>query len=378
MQKTILKSMDAIIGRALSYLLPAASDNIPVYPPKSFLIIRPGGIGDAVLLIPAINELKRSFPFSVITVLAEKRNAAVFCLCPQIHSILCYDKPIDLKLAITQNFDCIIDTEQSHYLSACIARLTKSSRRIGFATNKRGKLFHDKIAYHQDRYEAFSFFDLLQPFDIKPPTIITGNFLNIDKKSVQNAEKLLKQLTTKQFITIFPGASIPERCWGADRYNELVKLLKQFGVTPVVIGGKNEYRSGEQIIQNSQALNLAGKTTLAETAAIIAASSLLVTSDSGMLHLAVGLDVPTVSLFGPGRHKKWAPQGEKHLVLRKDDMPCSPCTTFGWTPPCRYNVKCMEQITVDQVFNGIGIQLTSVANVLEHCKCKLDMIEVVK
>jgi ADP-heptose:LPS heptosyltransferase len=105
-------------------------------------------------------------------------------------------------------------------------------------------------------------------------------------------------------------------------------------------------------------LNLAGATTLAETAAVIKKSALLLSGDSGVLHIAVGLGVPTVSLFGPGRVKKWAPQGEHHIVINKE-LPCSPCTTFGHTPPCPIHAQCMRDISVDEVVTAVTMLLTS-------------------
>ena len=107
-----------------------------------------------------------------------------------------------------------------------------------------------------------------------------------------------------------------------------------------------------EVIAGGLGLNLAGMTSLSETAAVIQKSSLLLSGDSGVLHIAVGLGVPTVSLFGPGRVKKWAPQGERHIVISKE-LPCSPCTTFGTTPPCPNGIRCMSDITVDEVVNAV-------------------------
>ncbi|MBI5483179.1 MAG: glycosyltransferase family 9 protein, partial [Deltaproteobacteria bacterium] len=119
------------------------------------------------------------------------------------------------------------------------------------------------------------------------------------------------------------------------------------GFRIVVVGGREDREEGD-IISGAWGLNLAGMTTLAETAAIIAGSRLLISGDSGVLHLAVGLDVPTVSLFGPGIAAKWAPRGDKHIVLNQN-ISCSPCTRFGTTPPCPVGVRCMKEITADQV-----------------------------
>jgi len=120
-------------------------------------------------------------------------------------------------------------------------------------------------------------------------------------------------------------------------------------------------------------LNLAGMTSLSESAAIIQKSSLLLSGDSGVLHIAVGLGVPTVSLFGPGRVKKWAPRGDRHIVINKE-LPCSPCTSFGTTPPCPNKTRCMSDITVDEVVNAVTMLLTSVGAMPSKC-CKRDWIE---
>jgi ADP-heptose:LPS heptosyltransferase len=79
---------------------------------------------------------------------------------------------------------------------------------------------------------------------------------------------------------------------------------------------------------------------------------LLVSGDSGVLHLAVGLDVPTVSLFGPGIAEKWAPRGDIHRVI-DHHLACSPCTRFGTTPPCPIQARCLADIGVDEVLGKI-------------------------
>jgi ADP-heptose:LPS heptosyltransferase len=95
--------------------------------------------------------------------------------------------------------------------------------------------------------------------------------------------------------------------------------------------------------------------------------------DSGVLHIAVGLGVPTVSLFGPGRTKKWAPQGALHIVINKG-LACSPCTTFGTTPPCPHDARCMRDISADEVINAVTMLLTSTGAMPSGC-CKRDWIE---
>jgi len=117
----------------------------------------------------------------------------------------------------------------------------------------------------------------------------------------------------------------------------------------VVIGGRQEKELGDRIITGiSGAVNLASRTSLAETAAVISESALLLSGDSGVLHLAVALAKPTVSIFGPSSPEKWAPRGAHHLVLRSVHS-CAPCMRYGSMPSCPDRVRCLNDVTVDQV-----------------------------
>lgn len=370
----LMKFLDAALGRIVVSLLPKSSvckvsDSI-----SSFLIIRPGGIGDAVLLIPALHALREKFPAAKITVLAEYRNSTVFRLCPDIDSVLQYDNPSGLLQAVRGDYDVVIDTEQWHRLSAVVARMTRAPIMIGYATNERSRLFTHPIRYSHDNYEADSFFNLLEPLGIQAG-FVTEHFLVIPETSIVTASGLLTDFKSSLFVTIFPGASIPERRWGAGRFRKVAEWLSAVGIKVVVVGGKEDYQQGEIIVAGGLGLNLAGQTSLQDTAAVIDRSALLVSGDSGVLHIAVGLGKPTVSLFGPGRAKKWAPRGDRHIVINKE-LPCSPCTTYGNTPPCKINAQCIQSITADEVANAVTMLMTS-EGVIPSCCDKRKWIEVV-
>lgn len=343
-----MKAVDALVGSLITRLLPSLSQSVSLLPVNSILIIRPGGIGDAVLLAPVIRQLKVKYPNIQITILAERRNAGVFALVPSVDLLYCYDRPAEFWCAVRGKYDVVIDTEQWHRLSAVVARLVRAPIKIGFATNERHRMFTHTLTYSHDEYEVFSFKRLLEPLiGVSEQTEVAIPFLTIPPAATATAEKLLETLSDKPFITIFPGASIPERRWGANRFRAVSDALSQKGYGIVVVGGAVD-EADAQAITGETGLNLAGKTSLAETAALLARSALLISGDSGVLHIAVGLGVPTISLFGPGRACKWAPQGDLHAVINKN-LPCSPCTTYGTTPPCPYHARCMQEITVDEV-----------------------------
>jgi ADP-heptose:LPS heptosyltransferase len=344
-----LKKLDGIIGSLLASLWPRPQAGVPLSHVSSFLLIRPGGIGDAVLLVPVIERLRDLFPAARIVVLAEKRNCGAFALCPGIDRVLCYDRPRELFAALASNSDVVIDSEQWHRLSALVARIAPSQLKIGYATNERQRLFTHPVTYSHENYELDSFFALLKPLGIEPPATILSPFLTIPTVDQETADNMLGNLRDVAFVALFPGASIAERCWVTENFRQLAGRFVAEGLAVVVVGGKEDIAAGRAIVDGLSALNLAGKTSLSETAGILKRSQLLVSGDSGVLHLGVGLGTPTVSLFGPGIAAKWAPRGERHAVI-DHKLPCSPCTRFGTTPPCPIGAKCIQDITVDEVF----------------------------
>ncbi len=352
----IVKKLDRLLGplaaSIVMRLCPSPPwDEVP-QEPKAVLFIRPGGIGDAVLLLPAIRVLKEANPELIIDVLAEKRNVGIFSLSPDVSNVLCYDRLPELWRAIRGKYDLIIDTEQWHRLSAVVARLAGAPFTLGYGSNDRRRLFSHCVSYDQGKYEAESFFDLVVVLGASKPDIMPVPFLEVPLETRARAEEILFSLADKTFVALFPGASIPERRWGGERFRALAICLQEKGFPVVLIGGAADQREGEEIVADGLGLNLAGRTSLPETAAIIKRSSLLVSGDSGLLHIGVGLGKPTVSLFGPGIAKKWAPRGENHIVVNKD-LSCSPCTRFGCTPKCPIDAQCMKDITVDEVFSAV-------------------------
>ncbi|AJY71991.1 heptosyltransferase [Geobacter sulfurreducens] len=356
----LLKQIDRLVGRLASSLLPRPVPRQTNSPPKSILVIRPGGIGDAVLLAPALHALQRRYPGVSIDILAERRNAGAFALCPGLRSVSRYDVPAEFFSVLCSRYDIVIDTEQWHRLSAVVARVVRAGIKIGFATNERRRLFTHPIPYEQDDYEADSFMRLLTPLGIGGKGEAECSFLAVPARDAELVDQLLGGQKGRRFVTLFPGASIAERRWGAERFASLAALLVQRGIDVVVVGGESERADG-RAVEAAGGLSLCGRTGLAATAAVIGRSALLVSGDSGILHIAVGLGIPTVSLFGPGRAKKWAPRNGCHTVIDKE-LPCSPCTTFGYTPKCPENARCMADIAVDEVKGAILAVLEKISH----------------
>jgi len=347
----VLKMIDRIAGKFLiSFLGDRVNADKYVIPDlKSILVIRPGGIGDAVLLLPAINTLKTTLPHINIDILCEKRNAGIFEFSDSVKNIFLYDRDFELFRCLRKRYDAVIDTEQWHRLSAIVAHIIKSPIKIGFDTNERRKLFTYKIPYNHEDYEVYSFLNLIKPLiNISPQFNPNIPFINIKEVFPSN---FLRD-NTKKLVAIFPGATVIERKWGGDKYGMLAKALENRGYNIVILGSNADRKEAEKIKKHAQSsIDLTGKTSLKEVAVVLKYSSLLITADSGIMHIAYGIGTPTVSLFGSGIEKKWAPQGENHIILNKH-LPCSPCTKFGYTPPCPNNFNCMNFISVDEVISA--------------------------
>jgi len=335
-----LKRLDSLVGPLLTRLFSKRrAEDLPA--PRSALFIRPGGIGDAVLLVPALRALQAACPGCQIDILAESRNAAVFAFCPGLGAVHRYDSLPGLAAALLGDYDLVVDTEQWYRLSALLARLSRARMLVGFATNERARLFTHPVPYSLEQYEALSFFRLLEPLRIAAPAVVEAPFLTLPGTARRAAEELLAPLSGEPFLTIFPGASVPEKQWGIGNFRALAERLAAGGIRPVIVGGEDTRAAGEEICRGGIALNLAGRASLAVTAALLGQGRVLVSGDSGLLHIAAGLGTPTVSLFGPSDPRKWSPQGAQHVVF-SCQADCAPCSRFGTIPPCDSGVRCMD------------------------------------
>jgi ADP-heptose:LPS heptosyltransferase len=357
----LMKFIDAAIGRIATSFIPAPANRKPVSCIASVLIIRPGGIGDAVLLASVICSLKKTYPAIHITILAEKRNVGVFPLIPGVDRLLCYDQICDLIKALRGSYDVVIDTEQWHRMSAVVSRITRAPVKIGFDTNERRRMFTHTIPYSHDDYEVVSFANLMCAVFTDLPDVVAYESFSLPETAILKAQSMIKSLSgVQRVVALFPGASIPEKRWPLQSWRTLAQHLAKNGMGVVVVGGKDVVGDADDIIRSLPGINTAGRLTLVETAAILKQSQLLVSGDSGVLHLAWLTGTPTVSLFGPSNAAKWAPCGDKHLVITRK-LPCSPCSSFGNTPPCPISARCMSEISVDEVVEASLLQLRRTA-----------------
>ena len=159
----------------------------------------------------------------------------------------------------------------------------------------------------------------------------------------------------EKIICLFPGATINERLWPEKRWANVIDWIAHNNLRPILIGGSKEYTQCKKIMgycKTSSGINLCSTLSIIETAGLFKQAKLLISTDSGILHLGVLCNIPTISLFGSGISDKWAPKGDNHSVIKKN-LDCSPCTRFGTTPPCPNKKVCMHKITPEDVIKNI-------------------------
>ncbi len=318
----------------------------------NILVIRPGGIGDAALLLPVLKKLKKKHSVK-IDVLCEPRNKAVFSRALYVDRVFDYWSIRDLSLLLRKKYKLIIDTEQSHILSNFFSYLLMAEKRAGFFTNNRS--YDIGTYYSHTDYELNSFNRLFsvaidkwdKRLDFDPPYIYTSC---AEKQKVSSIIQDIK----RPIVCLFAGASISLRKWSPIRWAKVSDRLWDMGFQCVLLGSKLDSDINRKIASycSSEIRDLTGLLSISETAELFRKSRLLISTDSGILHIAVIEGLSTVSLFGPGIADKWAPKGSKHKVIRKE-LPCSPCTRFGSTPYCKKKALCMRLIKVEDVMEAV-------------------------
>jgi ADP-heptose:LPS heptosyltransferase len=374
LRQQALKKIDRVVGPWMTAHVKPRPDGIPrmarsashywkgrpVSPDEvgNILVIRPGGLGDAALTFPMLKALGDFYSKSTMVVLAEMRNASIYAASPVVDAVFCYDqKPLTTLNRLRHfGFEVIIDTEQFHHFSTLLANLLKPTYLCGFDTLSRSRLQTHSVGYSDETYEVLSFLDLAVSltgesvhFDPKAP------FISAPPEAGAWAQKTLSRANSRPVAVVMPGATSVYRLWPAIRYARTARWLVERGFYVVIIGGQDAVPASRSIaegLSSGQILNLAGRTTLLQSLALLEKGQVCVCADTGILHLACGAGTPTVSLFGSGNLRKWAPPDGRHIAVRKD-LACSPCTHFGHTPSCSHSIACMERITVRDVTSAI-------------------------
>ena len=312
--------------------------------PKNILVITLSNLGDAVLTTPVVAALRAHFPGAEISMLAGERSAGLFQGHDWIRNVYVYDK----KATFKKKLDLILDLRKERFDLAIDLRHSLFPILIG------AKRWNPLFQWGEGRtkvHAADEHLSVLDMLNISSNTNTSFPFYN--EKDLKDVSELFRMRGVRfdaPFIAMAPGARSHLKRWDPNKFAQLAKILhRQYELPIVLVGDQSEKPVCDQVAYGlgDAVLNLAGKTSVQHSAAILGRARLVVTNDSASLHLADQQKTPAVAIFGPTDEKKYGPRGAFSRAVRRN-LFCSPCGLAQ----CPYRHECLENLSFEEVFKA--------------------------
>ncbi len=330
--------------------------------PEKILIRATNWIGDAIMTTPAVRTIRQNFPDAHISILALDWVADVFAASPHVDEVILYYKKSDhkgfpglLRLGrrlAARNFDLAI-LLQNAFEAAFLAWLAGIPLRAGYQRDGRSLLLTHRVKIRPEvrkKHQVYYYQGLLADLGLSPGK--NELFLQISPEAEKWAAEFRSKFGGKPLIGLNPGAAFgPAKCWPAERYGELgARLNHESGAEIVVFGTGNDRETTAAIkkFAPEHIHDLAGKTSLSQAMALIAACDAFVTNDSGLMHVGAALNTPLVAIFGSTDSVATGPFSRQAEVIEKN-IACKPCLK----KECASGFSCMLDISVDDVFKKL-------------------------
>ncbi len=325
-------------------------------------------IGDAVMSIPALRELRRIFPDAQITLHTRAWADGLFCDASFIDDLVTFEKSRWKAKDIYDNsqflrddrFDLAILLPNS-FESALTSFLTGVPRRIGYNKDLRGLLLTDPIAvpeWKNRRHEVYYYLGLIAEVekrmlgrDTVASTFPDTSLEVSDERRSDARDKLKAHGIDPAKLTVAMGVGSTNsraKRWPAERFARLIDLIQtDLDANVILIGSKAEKDIAETVVSLSKTkpTDLTGNTDLSEAVAILAVTDLLISNDMGLAHIAPAVGTKTITIFGPTNPDTTRPYSENAEIIRKA-VDCSPCMLRD----CPIDHRCMTWISVEEVF----------------------------
>jgi heptosyltransferase-2 len=316
-------------------------------------------IGDAILTLPAVASIRTTYPNAHISILAKPWVADIYKLFSDLDEIIIYENKFDTPTGVFRlakklkegNFDAAI-LLQNAIEAAIIALAAKIPLRAGYDSDARGLLLTHRVRrtkkirqLHQIDY----YLEMVKALGCVP----VNRKMHLETKiNPVEAQKVLKKFipdTKKMIIGMAPGATYgAAKKWFSERFAKLAdRLDESFSIQAMILGGNGDKKTAQEMANMAtvKLINLAGETTLREAVHLISQCSLFISNDSGLMHVAGALNVPTIAIFGSTNPVTTSPAGNKSIIVRKE-VSCSPCLK----ETCPTDFRCMKLISVEDVF----------------------------
>ncbi len=319
---------------------------------KRVLVVSCTALGDTLLSTPAIKATRNLFPEAHISWLIKPSVAPLVNNNPHVDVFLPFPKGINLwrLWPIFRKFDLVLsfhDSDETPTALACLAEVPFVLR-SAMKDEKARPFLSEKVPFRPEVHLIEQRLDVLRFLCREPKKVFdTRLVLPIEKESLLFAEKLLGKEGLK--IGFQCLASRSYRDWPLNRFRALAQaLLKRFEKAQIFLIGSSKDQARLAFLEEERVINLAGKIPLHHLGAVIKRLDLLVTVDTGPMHVAFATRTPTVCLFVPSEVRHTGPYQdlELHRIIRKD-RPCNPCQKKYCSHPW-----CMELISVEEVFSA--------------------------
>ena len=303
----------------------------------------PNWLGDAVMALPAVRNLKTMLGNDPLVVAAPEKLAALWQACPFVDQVIALEQPKNLRAAAKQlrvgKFGSAVLLPNS-LRAAAEAWLAGIPQRIGYARGGRRLLLTDAVPVPPRNpvrlHQRFYYLDLVTalgaPSDASLPEL--------------RREPAAAATESRALVAICPGAEYgPAKRWPVENFLAVARhFITKHNARIVLLGAPGDAAIAEAFVQQlPEAENRAGKTSLAEFLTALASARLVLCNDSGAMHAASALGAPTVVVFGSTEPQLTGPMGPRSRVLRHH-VPCSPC----FLRECPIDFACMKSITPER------------------------------
>lgn len=345
---------------------------------RKILVMKYFGIGSLVLASPMVRALRQRYPAARINLLTTDQNRIIAEVMPIFDDVITISlsslRSVVMSMARAlwdirrEKYDAVIDAEFFSRLSTLVSYFTRSRYTVGFYLPEiwRGNFLTHPVHFNYYRHAVLAFVALAKSLGATTESLCIEP-VPVSDQVKSNVRAQLQGLGVRPgqrlvCVNVSTGPLSPERRWPEKHFVELIRrVLREFShVTVILIGAAcdvplvtqvhNQFGAEEQ----KRVFNLAGRFDLRGLCGLLRLSELLVTNDSGPLHIAEALRTPTVSFFGPETPLLYGPTGDHHEVFYKG-IYCSPCLNVQnlKKAPCNGNNVCMKLISVDEVFASV-------------------------
>jgi heptosyltransferase I len=331
----------------------------------NILIVKLSAIGDVIHTLPSLSALRELYPRAHITWVVEEAAADLIKHHPCLNEVLVSGRKRwsqDLRAgqfrrSLSEIRTFIKSLRQRHYdlvidfhgllKSSIIVMLSGGKRKLGYDSWQElsGCFLNEKIPEDMNKHAVDRYLDFPRYLGAK-----TGHIqfvLPSDPKAEEKADVLLRNnhLEDKHFIAMNPVALWETKLWNNHKFAHLADLIRQNLQIKIAFTGSDKEQI-EKITSSmtTEGINLAGQTSLRDLACIYKKARMVISTDSGPMHLAAAVGTPVVALFGPTDPARTGPYGAGHTIIRAG-LDCSPCLLKKCSTK-----ECMEDISPEQVF----------------------------